>query len=47
LFGSCIIRILVLTLDSGHHKAMLQGCEHMQKLKTVIWRFPPFTLKIR
>jgi hypothetical protein len=24
---------------------MIKGCEHIQKLKTIIWSFPPFMLK--
>jgi len=38
---------LVSTLDSDHHQAMIQDFEHVQKQKTISWRSPPCTLKIR
>lgn len=29
----------VSTLDSGHHQDMINVCLHMQKLKTLSWRY--------
>ena len=41
-------RQLVSTQDLGHHQAMIQECEHVQKIKKKLLsrRSPPFTLII-